>query len=175
MTAGTGAAEQAAASGLLSRLNETLPQPLTPEWEAAYKGVPRHRFLPETVWLGDQLAPCDRRESPGDWLRAAYADDPVVTQINDGADPGDDERWPSCSASAPDIVFRMLHMLDVQSGDRVLEIGTGTGWNAGLLAHRLGSDLVTTVEVDPALADQATANLKAAGLAPRVITGDGAP
>lgn len=87
MTSTPGAAEQAAASGLLGRLNETLPQPLTPKWEAAYKGVPRHRFLPETVWLGDELAPCDRRKSPGDWLRAAYADDPVVTQINDGADP----------------------------------------------------------------------------------------
>ncbi|WP_260636665.1 methyltransferase domain-containing protein [Streptomyces angustmyceticus] len=174
MTSTTGAAEQAAASGLLSRLNETLPHPLVPEWEAAYKGVPRHRFLPETVWLGDELTPCDRRTSPGDWLHAAYADDPVVTQINDGADPGDGERWPSCSASAPGIVFRMLHMLGVRSGDQVLEIGTGTGWNAGLLAHRLGSDRVTTVEVDAALAGRATANLTAVGLEPRIVAGDGA-
>lgn len=68
----------------------------------------------------------------------------------------------------------MLHMLDVQNGDQVLEIGTGTGWNAALLSHRLGSDRVTTVEVDPALADQATGNLKAVGLEPRTVTGDGA-
>ncbi|MGW2633784.1 methyltransferase domain-containing protein [Streptomyces chattanoogensis] len=174
MNSTTGAAEQAAASGLLGRLNETLPHPLTPEWEAAFKGVPRHRFLPENVWLGADLTPCDRRKSPDEWLRAAYDDEPVVTQINDGADPGDGDRWPSCSASAPGIVFRMLHMLDVQSGDRVLEIGTGTGWNAGLLSHRLGAELVTTVEVDPALADQAAANLKDVGLEPHVILGDGA-
>ncbi|MFI1199177.1 methyltransferase domain-containing protein [Streptomyces sp. NPDC020883] len=174
MTDTTGAAEQAAASGLLGRLNTTLPQPLTPEWKKAYLGVPRHRFLPDTVWLGNDLTPCDRRKSPDEWLRAAYDDEPVVTQINDGADPGDDGRWPSCSASAPSIVFRMLHMLDVRSGDRVLEIGTGTGWNAGLLAHRLGSDLVTTVEVDPVLADRAADNLKATGLTPHIVTGDGA-
>ncbi|WP_313904797.1 methyltransferase [Streptomyces sp. BHT-5-2] len=49
-----------------------------------------------------------------------------------------------------------------------------TGWNAGLLAHRLGSDLVTTVEVDPVLADRAADNLKATGLTPHIVTGDGA-
>ncbi|MGW5117220.1 methyltransferase domain-containing protein [Streptomyces noursei] len=170
----TKAGEWAAARGLLGRLNETLPRPLAPEWAAAYEGVPRHGFLPDTVWLGDALIPCDRRKDPGPWLRAAYDDAPVVTQINDGAAPGDDERWPSCSASAPGIVFRMLDMLDVRDGDRVWEIGTGTGWNAGLLAHRLGSERVTTVEVDPALAERARENLRAAGLAPRVVTADGA-
>ncbi|GAA5614144.1 protein-L-isoaspartate O-methyltransferase [Streptomyces platensis] len=174
MNTDTGAAEQAAIRGLLGRLNDTLPHPLTPEWEAALKGVARHRFLPGTVWLGDDLTPCDRLKSPEEWLHAAYADAPVITQVNDGTDPGDGDRWPSCSASAPSIVFRMLHMLDLQGGERVREIGTGTGWNAGLLSHRLGSDLVTTVEVDPALADRARANLKAAGLEPRVITGDAA-
>ncbi|MCK7623065.1 methyltransferase [Streptomyces sp. RS10V-4] len=174
MTVATGAAERAAASGLLGRLNETLPQPLAPEWAAACEGVPRHLFLPDLVWLGDDLVPCDRRKDPEGWLRAAYTDAPVVTQLNDGADPGDGERWPSCSASAPGIVFAMLDLLGVRDGHRVLEIGTGTGWNAGLLAHRLGPDLVTTVEVDPALAERATANLRAAGLAPRVVTGDAA-
>lgn len=174
MTGTTEAAERAASRGLLRRLNQTLPCPLEPEWDAAYDAVPRHRFLPERVWLGDELTACTRAESPEEWLRAAYADEPVVTQINDGETPPDGDRWPSCSASAPSLVFRMLGMLNIRSGDRVLEIGTGTGWNAGLLAHRLGAGLVTTVEVDPALANQATVNLKAVGLEPTVITGDGA-
>ncbi|MFJ4922108.1 methyltransferase [Streptomyces sp. NPDC088725] len=68
----------------------------------------------------------------------------------------------------------MLHMLDVREGHRVLEIGTGTGWNAGLLAHRLGGDRVTTMEVDPALTLRAASSLGNAGLGPRVITGNGA-
>jgi hypothetical protein len=54
-----------------------------------------------------------------------------------------------------------------------LEIGTGTGWNAALLAHRLGDANVTTVEVDPGVADTARAALDRAGLHPTVVTGDG--
>ncbi|MEU2179784.1 hypothetical protein [Streptomyces thermolilacinus] len=47
-------------------------------------------------------------------------------------------------------------LLDPHTGRHsVLEIGTGTGWNAGLLAHYLGSSNVTTVEVDAALAARA--------------------
>jgi Protein-L-isoaspartate(D-aspartate) O-methyltransferase (PCMT) len=56
----------------------------------------------------------------------------------------------------------------------VLEIGTGTGYNAALLAHRLGNANVTTVDVDTHLTTQARANLDRAGYAPTVITGDGA-
>lgn len=175
MTDEAGASERAAARGLLARVNETLGHPLAPEWEAAYRAVPRHAFLPEKVWLGDDLLPCDRRDAPDTWLKAAYEDAPVVTQINDGRAPGaGEERWPSCSASAPSIVFRMLELLQVEDGERVVEVGTGTGWNAGLLAHRLGRPLVTTVEVDPDLADRARANLQAAGVAPHVVTADGA-
>jgi len=55
----------------------------------------------------------------------------------------------------------------------VLEIGTGTGYNAALLAARLGAPNVTTVEIDPALADDARAALQATGFPVRVVTGDG--
>lgn len=63
--------------------------------------------------------------------------------------------------------------LDVRDHDRVLEIGTGTGWTAGLLTARLGPGNVTSIEVDPDLAATAAANLDAAGLAPQLIIGDG--
>ncbi|MEV7270635.1 methyltransferase [Streptomyces bacillaris] len=97
----------------------------------------------------------------GGWLRHAYADTAVVTQVNDGAAAGAaGERWASCSASAPSIVFRMLDMLDLRAGHRVLEIGTGTGWNAALVAHRLGAGRVVSVEVDPVLAMRAEACLR---------------
>ncbi|CAM5445402.1 methyltransferase domain-containing protein [Streptomyces californicus] len=109
-----------------------------------------------------------------DWLRHAYADTAVVTQVNDGGTAAPGERWASSSASAPSIVFRMLDLLDVRPGHRVLEIGTGTGWNAALLAHRLGPGPVTTVEVDPALAARAAARLEDAGLGVRTVRGDGA-
>ncbi|MEU8544941.1 methyltransferase domain-containing protein [Streptomyces sp. NPDC048717] len=167
-------AEQTAMRGLLGAVTADLGEPLAPAWEEAFWAVPRHRFLPDRVWLGAALDVCDRHTDPGGWLGAAYADGSVVTQVNDGRDPGEGDPWPSSSASAPSIVFRMLGMLDVRTGHRVLEVGTGTGWNAGLLAHRVGAGNVTTIEVDPALAAQAALNLKNTGLEPRVIDGDGA-
>ncbi|MCA1709628.1 MAG: protein-L-isoaspartate(D-aspartate) O-methyltransferase, partial [Actinobacteria bacterium] len=54
------------------------------------------------------------------------------------------------------------------------EIGTGTGWNAALLTHRVGErGRVVTVEVDPSLADAARHALTSAGYDPLVITADG--
>ncbi|MDF2261222.1 methyltransferase domain-containing protein [Streptantibioticus ferralitis] len=68
----------------------------------------------------------------------------------------------------------MLRELDVQLGQTVLEIGTGTGWNAALLSHRLGDHRVTTVEVDASLAARARTRIGSAGYCPRVICADGA-
>ena len=60
-------------------------------------------------------------------------------------------------------MLSMLAALDLHDGQRVLEIGTGTGYHAALLAARLGDDAVTTIELDPTLAQQARSNLSAAG------------
>jgi protein-L-isoaspartate O-methyltransferase len=49
----------------------------------------------------------------------------------------------------PGLVAIMLHALDVRDRHRVLQIGTGTGYTAGLLCERLGSHQVTTVDIDP--------------------------
>ncbi|MFD7091254.1 methyltransferase domain-containing protein [Streptomyces sp. NPDC059896] len=68
----------------------------------------------------------------------------------------------------------MLGDLDVEVGMTVREIGTGTGYNAGLLAHRLGDANVTTVEVDGGVAARARRVLRDAGLRPRVLHADGA-
>jgi SAM-dependent methyltransferase len=60
----------------------------------------------------------------------------------------------------PSVVFGMLRDLRLSPGQRALEIGTGTGWNAGLLAHRTGAHNVVTVEVDGAVARHARAALE---------------
>lgn len=146
-------------------------------WREAVLAVPRELFLPGRVWAtnpDDQEwdIPVDRETNPDSWLEAAYSPDAVVTQLDDGV-PDERERRPTSSASAPSIVVAMLYDLDVHDGHRVLEIGTGTGYNAGLLSHRLGSASVVTVEVDPGLAATAADNLKSAGYEPLVVTGDG--
>jgi protein-L-isoaspartate(D-aspartate) O-methyltransferase len=118
--------------------------------------------------------PVDRASDPQGWLDYAYADDSVITQLHDGAASSEHGYPISSSCSMPAVVFTMLSHLDIHLGQRVLEIGTGTGWNAALLAHRVGDDQVVSVEVDPALADAARRNLTRAGRTPLVITGDGA-
>jgi protein-L-isoaspartate(D-aspartate) O-methyltransferase len=123
-----------------------------PEVEGVLLGVPRHEFVPEA--------------SPD----AAY--DPyqaVIThRFSDGASL-------SC-ASAPFVVAMMLDQLNVQPGNRVLEIGTGTGYNASLLAELTGDAAsVVTIDINSDVTAQAAQALTAAGYHDvRVITGDGA-
>ncbi len=69
----------------------------------------------------------------------------------------------------------MAQMLAVlPSSGRVLEIGTGTGYNSAILAHRYGSQNVVTVEYDPQLADSARTVLEKSGYPVTVVRGDGA-
>ncbi|OIJ90492.1 protein-L-isoaspartate(D-aspartate) O-methyltransferase [Streptomyces monashensis] len=132
-----------------------------PGWRKVFEKVPRHVFVPE-FWLGP-----DRRLTAADvdWLSHVYTDDVLVTQMTEGA--------ATSSSTAPGLMLVMLHALDVTDGARVLEVATGTGYNAALLAARLGSANVTTIEVDPELAKLAEERLNACGYTPTVLTGDG--
>ncbi len=65
-----------------------------------------------------------------------------------------------------------LELLNVQPGERVLEVGTGTGWTAALLTA-LGAG-VTTIEIDPVIASAADQRLRATGFDAVVLIGDGA-
>jgi len=74
---------------------------------------------------------------------------------------------------APRIEARMLQELAIKAKDKVLEIGTGSGYMAALLAAR--AEFVYTVEIDPELVDLARRNLQQAGVANvSVDLGDGA-
>lgn len=69
----------------------------------------------------------------------------------------------------------MLEALRVEDGVgmKVLEIGTGTGYNAALLTHRLGNDSVVTVDTEPDLIAAARARLIETGYEPHVVLADG--
>jgi protein-L-isoaspartate(D-aspartate) O-methyltransferase len=119
--------------------------------ESALRAVPRHVFV------------------PGVSAEVAYADDTVPIKR-------DASGTPISAASQPTIVALMLEQLDVRPGQRVLEIGAATGYNAALLAHLAGDDdRVTTVEVDDDLVEGTRVNLAAAGRGGmRVVHWDGA-
>ncbi|MFE2845082.1 methyltransferase domain-containing protein [Streptomyces scopuliridis] len=145
---------------------------LPPGWADVVVGVPRELFLPEVIEVQDQLV--SRSDSPERWLAAVYDDLALTTQVNDGRDvPDGAYRLPTSSSSMPSVMLEMLGLLDVEDGHRVLELGSGTGYNAAWLAYRLGSARVTTVDVDPVLVAEAAQNLGSAGFSPRVVRGDG--
>jgi len=149
-------------------------------WRKALLAVPRHLFLPSQIWVDDEHGnpqPLSRDDNPDRWLAAAYRNVPILTQFDDGKTVWPDTTGELCtsSASKPELMLRMLTALDVRDGHHVLEIGTGTGYHAALLAARLGAPNVTTMEIDPVLADLAQAALHSAGLPVTAVTGDGIP
>ena len=148
------------------------------EWSDLLTEVPRTPFIPDTIWVGDEgadLVPLSRHDDPQGWQALVDSDQPVVTQVDDGAAGPEGVGWmPTSSCSQPTVVAAMLDALDVRAGQRILEIGTGTGWNAALLCRRVGPDgRVVTIEVDPGVADAARVALARAGYEPLVVTGDG--
>jgi protein-L-isoaspartate(D-aspartate) O-methyltransferase len=101
-----------------------------------------------------------RREAfvPDAYQGLAYAD--IEIPLGEGA----------CML-APKVVGRMLQALDVQTGERVLLIGAGTGYASACL-DRLGGRVIA-VEIDADLADEAVVRLAGLGLESiEVRTGD---
>lgn len=112
---------------------------IDPQVSDALRAVPRHPFLPG-------LPP-----------QQVYRDEAFVTKR-------DPNGLPISSSSQPAIMAIMLDQLAVAPGQRVLEIGTGTGYNAALLAHLAGPDgEVVTLDIDQDLVAGARSNLAAAG------------
>ncbi len=153
----------------------------TEQWRAAFDAVPRHAFLRRFFTLTPDGAAYDAiDDGHPDWLSMVYRNAVWPTQLD-----GDNSRWqqardhgpisgpPTCSSTQPSLMAIMLEALDVHDGHRVLEIGTGTGYNAALLAHRLGEDHVVSVDVDASVIEQAQVNLNQAGYAPAVHAADG--
>ncbi len=119
--------------------------------EAALRAVERHIFADNAN------------------LDEAYANDIVVTKRDT------DGQVLSC-LSQPSIVALQLEQLGVQPGERILEIGAGSGYTAALLGHLAGpAGHVVTVDVDRDIVEHARQRLAAAQMSNvEVMLGDGA-
>jgi len=146
----------------------------SPTLQRAFLTVPREMFVPffyeeEKTSPTMKWRPISAHEtSPEAYLASVYRDQPLITKI-------DERGMPVSSSSMPSAMAKMLEALDVQPGQRILEIGTGTGYNAALMAMLTGDPhAVVSIENDPVLARNAAQVLKqVSGPGIQVITGDG--
>jgi len=121
-----------------------------PEVAAAFQAVPRHLFL------------------PGLPLNEVYLDEAIPTKMEGG--------HAISSSSQPAMMAIMLEQLDVLPGQRVLEVGAGTGYNAALLGHLVGAGgQVVAIDIDDDIVQAARVHLAAAGADNvEVVCADGA-
>ncbi len=75
------------------------------------------------------------------------------------------------TSSQPRVVAFMLELLDPQEGDKILDIGSGSGWTTALLSHIVGSQgRVTAIEIVPQLRDFGERNVEKYGFVTKGIT-----
>ncbi|MEV0266525.1 methyltransferase domain-containing protein [Streptomyces sp. NPDC050617] len=153
-----------------------------PDWHEAVSSTPRHLLVPRW-WRRVADSPTqewglvDLPAGSPQSLRAAYSDETLVTRVGplhaDHAKP--DERGtgdPTSSSTLPGLVVSMADRLGTEPGDRVLDVGTGSGYSAALFGHRFGDANVTSVDVDPYLVGAARDRLSGFGREPRMETVD---
>ncbi|MGH3326253.1 MAG: methyltransferase domain-containing protein [Streptomycetales bacterium] len=139
----------------------------TAAWREAFAAVPRHVFVPRYLTQPHyQLVDGANPDQHDEWLDAVYADRTLITAQVGG--------MPTSSGTMPSLVAYILEHLDIADGHKVVQVGTGTGYTAALLAQRLGDDAVVSIDIDPDLSAQARERLAATGHRPLVLTGNGA-
>ncbi|GAA1544597.1 methyltransferase domain-containing protein [Streptomyces albidochromogenes] len=143
---------------------------LSPTWRRVWEKLPRHHFIPQEIWR-QRPDRCEPVTTYDDWCDLVSSDEPVIIQVDDGNEDGPGVA--TSSNSMPSMVAKMLGLLQVKNHDRVLEIGTASGYVAALLSERLGDRNVYSVEIDPLLAAMATNHLRPLGYTPNLRLGDG--
>ena len=126
------------------------------DWlRAALSNVPRHLFI-EQYYDGEGRDGIVHVESPtpsAEQLEAIYSDRGMMIRED-----------PHSAASQPSLIFSMLKDLKLTQGQKVLEIGTGSGWNAGLIAYSVGDERrVYSIDLQADLVEKARKHLSAAG------------
>jgi protein-L-isoaspartate(D-aspartate) O-methyltransferase len=135
----------------------------------AFSAVPRHQFVERyRHWESGEWRVVDETDPAAD-LPLLYRD----SALGIAGQPGEER---VATISRPGVVLAMLELLDVQPGQRVLEIGAGSGWNAALLGRLVGPEgYVESHEIIPELAARAERVIARAGMEQvRIVSGDAA-
>ena len=148
-------------------------------WRPLIAAMPRHEFVPR--WWSDHghgWTPQDGPSMPGqEWADAVYRDMSLITQVgtqhaDHAASHDRPQGRPTSSSTMPGLVVTMYRHAMIDDDTDILDIGTGTGYGAALLAARLGDDRVTTIDIDPYLVKTAEERIAATGLRPLAAVAD---
>ncbi|UMY19403.1 methyltransferase domain-containing protein [Methylobacterium organophilum] len=140
---------------------------LPPSLAEAVRATPRHRFV-HRFRLSDDGDIQDFEAAPEACLDDIYSDAVMRPVGADGA------ALPS-SNSQPSYILWLLRLLGIEPGQRVLEVGSGSGWLVGVMARLAGPEgRVVGVEIIPELAARSRQDLAGLGLnQATIVTGDG--
>ncbi|WP_163550276.1 methyltransferase domain-containing protein [Candidatus Frankia nodulisporulans] len=141
-------------------------------WYPVLAGVPRHLFTP-AWWQRSEGGWVLRRGQVAD----AYRDQTLVTRVGTlHADQATKQTRPkgraTSSSTLPSLVISMYRYGQLKEGVDILDVGTGPGYGAALLARRYGDRRVTTVDIDPYHVTAAAMRMEKIGLHPTVIPTD---
>jgi protein-L-isoaspartate(D-aspartate) O-methyltransferase len=149
--------------------------PLSAAVTGAFYAVPRHGFVRRyRTWRNDTWFDVTEQNLE-EHLATLYADGPLIIHGEDADFEAVAGKTPVSTISQPTFVLKMLDMLELAPGQRVFELGAGTGWNAALIGHIVGATgRVVSVEIIPELIQSARASVAAVGLDHvEIVEGDG--
>ncbi len=146
-------------------LEAHLGRTLAPQVRNAFLQVPRHFFVQQYYRKKGNSPYCDLVQATPEQI---YQDEALVTQI-------DARGMPTSSTSQPSVMAAQLEALALAPGQRVLEIGVGTGYNAALLGAMAGdTGQVISIDIDEDLVEQAKRHLTVASVKNVIaLPGDG--
>lgn len=144
----------------IERLHEILAQSnyirSDPDWlKQVLFNVPRHLFIEQYHDQEEQgrIVQVKSPKPTSKQLEKIYSDTGLMIR-----------EMPHSAASQPSLVFAMLADLELIRGLKVLEVGTGSGWNAGLIAFGVEDDrLVYSIDLQADLVEKAQIHLSAVG------------
>ncbi|MCD6277375.1 protein-L-isoaspartate O-methyltransferase [candidate division WOR-3 bacterium] len=151
--------------------SERIGRKISPEIIDAFLKVPRHLFTPRVYEEGENGEVIehilDYNNPDPEILKKIYSDMPLAIIVKG--------KEVISTSSQPFVMAFMLEDAKIKKGMKVLEIGTGSGYNAAIIAQIVGEpQKVITIEIKQEVAELARENLKRAGFEKvKVITGDG--
>ena len=131
----------------------------SPALISALRGTPRHRFVDRIYEYhkdSEQWQEILTQNAGLQVLALIYSDRVLTTRLSE--DNGPLTGRAISSSSQPSLMTQMLEELQLSAGQRILEIGSGTGFNAALMARISGN--VTSIDVDRRVLTEAASHLE---------------